>query len=679
MKRVPPGLAMACSFVIAALVLAGAVIAGDPPTIWTWKEPLGDAEDMSNAVPLTKGWIPSVIDYNEVPEVLARQVHETIVEAGLSEGQVAILLQYFGHGTDPNAFPPWQLNGKNYKPLAPALTWHPADALTWDPNNNWDPNSVEYWKTPWMDWGINAGAPDDPNNPSGIWGAEEWMKRFICEYEKIREGDPNDPNNYPGDSNLPIPSRFHFDTESHIGWGDSWTMEHWQALMEDPRYDDPNFGIPGFPEGKSLKDLFDDSGLDDPNMMDDANDYRGLQATYNNRAWTAWYYGLCYQAMDAALEEAAYSQIREAWPGCICSNYITSARMDGEADPNDPWTDPNNPWGGGRWWMQINYFLYWPSCEPGWRQVSWEGSASLQAPQFYAQPYGRIMDPNNPDYSDPNHPFYGVNDYVDRCMILDRHDLEACINSFPDPNDPNQPTHADELSPWVPLTEAPVDDGTRYGVQSKDHSRRFLAMLRAHGVNEFMVYDCCDPNDPNMYCVQHWNAFADVYHQVWGTDLSQVRLFGTYSATYLEEVQYADDDFLTGASAVAWPSTVHAVDVTAKFDTEFDESDPNTVPDELRVHIEAKIASASESATGTVETYNFTDTAWENIPGATFTLPDSGELQIVYFDWPADPNDVDEYINEANDNKVRVRLTISSDTSFTGEIGLLQLVGSDDD
>lgn len=612
-------------------------LAGDPvidtladvPIVWTWEEPLGAAAEIESLHRHVFAYVTNEAgprDPGEVAREVCDKIRGTIRGWGpYQANQIDVFLGAFGNGTDPDypdLYPP-DYEGWTAIPLE----LHPDDALdpkyggfSTDPQ---DPNFCHYWETPWMNHGIAD--------------TKAWMQDFIGEYKRQQASD----------ARLPDPTRFHFDHE--VYW---YTVCHvdtevrtFAAMMRDPRWNDPNWPIPGFyrapgdpSTAQTLAELYAQLCQDwSGNPKNGPFDPTLRWEEGSNQVWYTWYMSLWLQAMEAALDETAYSLIHEAWPNCLVSNYLTSLRLDGVVE------DPNDVFTGGRWWNDCTPYLR------AWYHPTWTGLGDFQTPVLY--PFSSFYLARATD--NPSHPLYNYSD-DDAHIAVYRRLLEACIDS-------QGGHHADELMPWISLT------GTRpHGTEtSKSLCRRTLALLRAIGVGELVVY-----NNAGGQTESNWNAFADVFDQVWGTGLGAVTLITGANeppGDALTRVRYSDRYDLT-TSAADTGSNYEAT-VQADFVTDF----ANT-PEHLRVHVEARLGSGGSNATTVLWMWNHAEETWKSV-GSSFTLPSSGQRAIEYRDLTV--GDLGDYMDDAG--RVSVRVKCTSSTAFTSAIDLIQLVGSDDD
>jgi hypothetical protein len=517
----------------------------------------------------------------------AQKICQAIDTRDLQPGEVAIYLDGWGYGREDDPNPDtW---------CYPPLIWHWDDELE-------DKDVPGYWRTLWMQNGING--PDH--------GARAWMADFISEYKRMQDED----------STLPDPSRFHFNLESGLEpRSDPDTVALFRAMMDDDRSGDSNDPEPG--EGirgwdDTLKRLYYQE-FGQPYPACGPAEGSSCWDT-ENQEWTLWYARIACQAMDAAMGEAAYSQISDqstGWPGCLSGNTRVSCRTDGQGDPPRVYTFRGN------------------GVAATWYHPYWQGSADLQSPMLY-QPHSDHYLPGE--------------DCVDTTLRIARANLDACIQSFGG-------GHADEMAPWIPNIGWTYSDCD----WSKDDARRMVAMLRAKGVGEMVIYE--NPEDPSD--ANDWSHWPSLIVQVWGTSLHEFE--GDPNSPYLEQVEFSDEVYLS--ESASRKGRRYQTIAEAMFTTDF-AGDGEL--EQLRVHIEAKVGDSDPSDINLAAAlYDHQVRKYRDIGSVTLDPP--GEKVIYHCD---SKRDVSDFIEEETGN-VSVRITCTAGDDFTSSIDLIQLVGSD--
>ena len=484
-------------------------------------------------------------------------------------------------------------------------------------------------------------------------------RRSSNEYEQYRlYGDPSDPNIVSG---APAPHRFHFDNEIQTLHRPlpvtSPTHETvsvpllFHALRECPsgRWGDPdhpNVGekLPGHDKTLAVlwKEFWQDVVANDPECDSEEDVFPDRDAGYRtgdkNKRWYEWWYGISSEALDGAMKEAAYDVIHATWSNCKCSNYETSARLDGVGE--------NNIW----------------DSDSGIDGFAWEGSGDFQTPVLYPVTpviaYRILSWEMGYASPDPN----DYEQYVAANLWLFRHDLEACINSF-------SGQYADAITPWINMPGAPVgalENLDQNG--SYDGSRRLLALLRSKQIDEFILYQSSSTVDPNG---ADWTQFVDLLHQVWDSDLYDLRrIYGQFGTFVQADAEYSDDVFVEVNSNYDSGLGKYKVIIQAKFETDYCDGG---CPDALRTFVETAVSNATSDVTVEFTMYDFDDAgAFETI-GSSITLA-NGERENTYWDVAAN---ADDYINDSN-NRVKFQLTYTSNNSFTARLDFALVVENDD-
>ena len=279
----------------AAAVLCGprlSAVADTPATptrFWTWGMPRGAARIDGRVQPLVR-----VQTHQGSGGEAAADIAKTLRSRLLLTPDIAVTLQGFGMAQGDPHSGDWQRNGTT--PLMQA--W--KDGVDQSASPAW-------WITPWYAHGIDA--------------CSAWIKTLIDSWP-LR-----------GEAALPPPSRFIFDTEHWPGVGQSamGVGQTFVAMQSDRRWDSEV--IPGF--DRPISELWEAAGRP---PVDPTQPWFALP----NREWAKWYQGLCLTSADAAMNLAAYQSIREAFPGCLCTNYGSATSFDGLDGRFD--VMPGNPW-----------------------------------------------------------------------------------------------------------------------------------------------------------------------------------------------------------------------------------------------------------------------------------------------------------------------------------------------
>ncbi len=321
------------AFCLLATAPIGAAVDGvgtdDLPKVWTWTPPTGTAAGHPSIRPLCR--IP--VSPSSRPLATADAVCNFILDHGLAEGDVAILLQGFGRGT---------------------LVGHPSDALS------------------------DTGLPEDlqrgtPWTLHGLTETSEWVDAFIARYQ-VRQSEDG----------VPAPHRFHMDSELRRpalcylpDVSPCWSelpLQVFEAMQSDPRWaTEPLHMNPGgVPTFRTMAELYESGGSPsfDPSQPRDAQ---------VNRDWSIWWDGATREAVDGALALALYDRVESAWTGVRCSEFAQSMRLDAETEPDGS----RRVYHDFEWWNE------------GWMTSAWSGHADLQAPAMYV--FGEtFIDPDQP-------------------------------------------------------------------------------------------------------------------------------------------------------------------------------------------------------------------------------------------------------------------------------------------
>ena len=409
----------------------------EPPfRIWSWQQPLGDAED-AGVINLVR----VLVDVFETPEACADHVVDAILHRGLEHEQIAILLQHFGMGDGGSKDTGWP------NPPAPALFWHWCDGLRHvEPHGTPEQQACEtlgqtdaspnWWQTPWMSHGIAE--------------SRAWMERFIARYQERQAANPA----------IPDPSRFHFASEYHSTSRRVWHTREFHAMKSDPRWNSEP--IPGY-DGKTLAELYAEAGSPtvDPTR-------RSWQQP--NLEWTSWYEGIGIQSADAAMNEAAYEPIRQAWPAAKSSNWRTSDAYDGVDDR--------------------------------YRRAGTHTATVLSVNRGFGDMQALVLYGKNPNF---------MTDVAAREKVMGtlRRRIEDAMFSFDGP-------HAN-FAPWTYTTGQPVTNSGQDFRVPADQLRRTIVELRSRGIHELLLWSGSATQED-----QYWNGAADAIRDALAFSLADV-------------------------------------------------------------------------------------------------------------------------------------------------------------
>ncbi|MEM7229985.1 MAG: hypothetical protein AAF432_14345 [Planctomycetota bacterium] len=377
---------------------------------WTWDEPLGVAAELPQVIQMVR---PHVHEIDG--RAAANKVCDMIVQRGLRPGQVCICLQGFGEGGgDPE--------GKSYHVRG-------RSPLFFDWNDGLRRSDTEYWwYTPWM--------------KNGRARTSTWMNNFIAQYKARQRIDHR----------IPDPSRFAFDTERYVvvNWQAKAAIESFHSMMRDARWSTEK--LPGY--NKTMSELYEDAGR--PKYDHRQEWYRPV-----NQEWAVWYHGLCIELADAAMNEVAYEPIRNAWIGCMSSNYRSATSFDGEDDRYD--VDALNPW------LKTVHKSYADQLAPvTYRTVERQGR------QVITRSSGAST------------------------VVMERR-LQAMVESYGG-IDPAR------ITPWIELTGTRRKPQGRDVLQSVQATYLLVHALGNLGVQEFLVWS----NDSSRSDRRYWDAFAGI-------------------------------------------------------------------------------------------------------------------------------------------------------------------------
>ncbi|MDA1007691.1 MAG: hypothetical protein O2800_01615 [Planctomycetota bacterium] len=398
-------------------VIAESGFADDPPVparvsalkrVWTWDVPSGVLSRSSVVQPLTR-----IAVYTSDPLDAADAVCDSILRAQLESNEVGVLLQGFGMGGGSPTGPKWIVEGTT------KLFLHPKDGVT-------PSDGLEWWVTPWFSTGVTS--------------CSRWMTRFIERWrERQANGEP-----------IPDPCRFHFDSEEwpQVVTSPLGAIGAFRAMQNDPRWtSEPILGF-----NQSIEAIWVSANR--PSF-----DQTKYWFDPVNRDWSCWYQGVLFTGASAAMQAAAGSVIKEAWPNCGVSNYGTSTSFDGVDGRFD--VDSRNPW--------LKYVH--------------RSASDIQAPVFY------------------NRPTTG-NAELDRAsetkvIASTRSSLSMMMHSFGG-------CSPSSMVPWIELV-GERSEGAGSVVTTPAFSERIIGLL-----NEQQITECIVWSDPSANKTSNWDAFAPV-------------------------------------------------------------------------------------------------------------------------------------------------------------------------
>lgn len=595
----------------AGLVCSMGSVAGTPPTIWTWSDP--DPYITTNDTyikPLIRVAAHDISNNQMSMDTLIGRIETEITNLGVGSS-IAILLRNFGNAAFDSG-------------AGQRLLFHFDDGL--DVNYGTEPPTppmyADWWRTPWATNGVAETA--------------SWFETFIERYDNAK---------------LDPPLRFHFELEQSA-WrcccdSDALVIANLQTEMKaDGRWSSE--ALPGFYNTSldTLAELYanhpEEPTINGEECLNDPN-----AELSENQNFTQWYFPITLQAVDGALNEAVYETIRarsKEWPGCKSSNYITSARTDGQSgrviiNPTLEGSDDGVP--------------------PRWNRHAWKGAADLQAITLY---------PLHRSHTE------GGESYWDACMRVFRSDLDSCINSFGG-------EHADEMSPWISrngatwgvLNCSPGCTSCTYASSCStsampcpeytvtiDDTRRLLALLRSKDVREILVFDenTCDPTP-----AEGWADFDDLVTQVWKYDLSTASIVDgcANTSSLVSKLTHSDNSFIQFPGPTCGNYRYHTI--TGKF-----HPDASYAPDGMTINVE----TVGESGiTGTIQLKNVNNSNWITL-GSTFSVSTTAP-GFVTRDF--DPTN---YIDGSGDIEFKIIHDYGTSADYSSTFNLVQLVARDE-
>jgi len=533
-------------------------------------------------------------------------------------------------------------------------------------------NEVIRFQQPWMTMGREK--------------VKTWMQHFLTAYIGLTY------DNGTEDVPLPIPARFHFDTElTLIGCcqdvNDTRVLE---AIAKDSRYTDSSYPVPGS-GGKTMAELYADAvdlyGWDPEVDLEDAL-FLNQGQDQDNRPYFLWYYGVCQRARDAAMKEVAYDVISSYFENDTpkVSNYGDAATND---DPGTfgwysrPDYSASYPWplipdrhsinarpiesrAGAQY---IIGDLQWSGHQSVWLMEEGTASGDFSAPQLYTFDY----------------PHLGANYYTagpadeslwDASLRNHRHWIESILNSGKTP---------EQISPWVPMVLANTHKVLEYTVTAED-VRRQLAMLRAKNIGEILVWWNPDSLSPD------WHDYARTVQQVYTPMLQSYMVIEGTGTQEPEEsaLQYTLVD--TGEDTVIVESSSSAI---AGIKVVFDGLWPNTsepkLGDHLRLNLELAVYMDDMGSTDRdalrVRAYMYKPsiTSWVVVPCGDYSNDQMGLFAPIEL-LPQEPSrcdlrrtlTIDHCIVEDDELQVKVVVYTAAESTFTVAFDLVQLYWADD-
>jgi hypothetical protein len=421
----------------------------------------------------------------------------------------------------------------------------------------------------WMDYA-------QPWMSTGIAEAKLWMIQFLDSYNAL----DYIPHGASTPVSLPIPARFHFDTEVHIVVPEAVNqIRLMEAIALDSRW--ATEPVPG--QGNStMQDLYADAALrygwwaGPPAVLTPFD--QAIRRNENtdsdiNRPYYLWFSRVCQAALDAAMKEAAYDVIKDSqsWPPNSeplpkVSNY-DDANEDGmpsefgwypRANPAGPQPQtfvpsrhaPNGRPHGG--YTGIQHFLndlQGPGGEYSlWLVMSRTASGDFSAPECYAPWY--VHTQHSPMYYLPAWP---IEKRGDSALRMNRQSIESILNSG---------IHGpDQIAPWVLMEHANAVPGNPTTLFHAEDVRRHLAMFRAKNLGELLVW-WWHPEHQNAVPVS-WESYRKKVRQVYSPrlvdyslDEGTIALPATVSALQYTLADPGNDRLIVATSSFAIASII---------------------------------------------------------------------------------------------------------------------------
>jgi len=388
------------------------------------------------------------------------------------------------------------------------------------------PNEPAYEEMPYQQpWMTNGRAK-----------VKAWMEDFLDAYSAETY------NNGTGFVSLPIPARFHFDSEMSLST--CCDVDYTRILRALPNEYPINrwstVAVPGFGTA-TMADLYADaidmydwpdealthSSALDPNVgpSDDANKH-----------YFIWYWNICARALDAAMNEVAYEVINSHFPNDtpLVSNY-EDINADGEPAifgwhsapdytqatwpygvvPQRAWFNGTTVGGGaGAQYLRVHV-----ETSPNW--LNWSTfpgttAADFSSPALYTYVFGDPEVPPGEIESNQTYSHRGYNYYLpswstgdesswealwDCSLRNQRHNVESILNSGSTPA---------QITPWIAhIGTNPSAKGKEPHYITAEDTRRQLAMLRAKNIGEILVW--AHPEHSNAAWADYFKVVQQVY------------------------------------------------------------------------------------------------------------------------------------------------------------------------
>ncbi len=442
---------------------------------------------------------------------------------------------------------------------------------------------------------------------NGINESRAWMTEFVNTYTDRQLLDPD----------LPSPSRFHFDTELTTAPCCGFAgLRLFDAMLSERVGNNrraTSEPIPG-QNGLTLLQAYAAAGsppYDTSVRMFDSPE---------NRAFTRWWIPLNLQAVDAAMKASTYDVIHQRWGASVrVSDYINSCRVDGI---------------DGRTYTELSTDR---DLGDGW---VWSGSSDMQAPALFPVHPSRVETESGESRWDAT-------------LRLQRANLAACIESFGG-------GHQHDMSPWIAIP-GQIQGG--YRIRSED-CRRMLAMLRAFGISEVLVWSDAEYSTP-----ETWEILQRLVRHVWSTTLDFASITrGTRAGTQPfraphEEIRHTDRRAL---SVVSDPQRIAEIHI---------EGTAELAPSSCRLALLVESTTSAHGVRESIWVWNWSDARWD--PALDdFEVPLSIDVPLVSANARWRFVRVDGYVRP-EDHAVRIRVRHESTSNFVSHFDLVQFIGAD--
>jgi hypothetical protein len=503
----------------------------EQPQFYMWDAPSGMVDPAARK--FSRMVIVNIVGA-ETPEAAAQLTAQTFQEQ-LDAGQtdpdhLCVLLQNFG------LWLWWDESHGVYDTRSISFI-DPADVLdnppSWpDPN---DPHIVNWQNL--QPWFRNVNDPDT----GGFHHCAEWMAAYLAAYYNQTYIEQATGQSHP----LPVPARFHFDSEwGAIGCCELVWTRVMQAVARDGRwgtmevFGNPDPGNPG--HDKSMQALYEEAitlyGWNPNLTLDVALNPSGGTDHVDNRPFYLWYSQVCQRAADAAMNLAAYQQIKSftspagSWAGVKVSNYAW-ANTDGAQDTFGWYA--GGPLVGGyrapidqcvRGQTDTNFqgaiydWIVQNSTSRVWFTVPGVNSGDFEAPPLYTyHPDHWAIGPEGPGTGLDRRDFY-LNDLATNTwpaldslhahLYNNRRLVESILNTDA------SAAAATRLSPWLPVAGDTIPYPGAYPY-SLEEMRAHLAMLRAKKCPEVLLWWRSGQFEPDW-----WNTLVPLVDQVYRPKLT---------------------------------------------------------------------------------------------------------------------------------------------------------------